>query len=396
MRTLELSALAVLTAMFFFACGDDVTKISQVTNEISGLEVVSSVDSLGKCTEEISGEMKFAQKENAIFVCADSVWQNVSVAGKDGEKGGTGKDGSDGKDGTSCAVELLADSSGYKVVCDGDSVGLVLNGSDGKDGEKGADGNGCTLSDNGDGTLLQICGADSVTLYKARCGTRAYNPDSNFCYGDSIVSLCTEKSYDISREFCDFRDGRVYKFAVIGSQTWMAENAGFDNGFLKNTCLKDPDSCATFGRLYTREGADEACPEGWHLPTAAEWDILIAYVDKRNGDDSVGTSLKSQIGWEGNGNGLDEFGFNALPAGRGYAVVLVNAENIITDLGILTGFWSASHYCPDDMSAGIGIADGTRFCSGDLFVSFHTDNSLSKEKSFDQITTAYSVRCVKN
>ncbi len=389
MRTLKLSALAVLTAMFF-ACGDDVTKVSQVTNEISGLEIVSSVDSLGKCTEEISGEMKFAQKENAIFVCADSVWQNVSVAGKDGEKGGTGKDGSDGKDGTSCAVELLADSSGYKVVCDGDSVGLVLNGSDGKDGEKGADGNGCTLSDNGDGTLLQICGADSVTLYKARCGTRAYNPDSNFCYGDSIVSLCDGKSYDISREFCDFRDGRVYKFTVIGSQTWMAENAGFDED-LYSICLNDIDSCAKFGRLYSAQVAEEACPEGWHLPTAAEWDILIDYADKRNGDDSVGTSLKSQTGWENGGNGLDEFGFNALPAGRdaeswisiikdGFPLSILT--KVVTNIGILTCFWTASI---DDLLGGY------------IFIEFSAgSSSLSKSTAHNNFNDRFSVRCVKD
>lgn len=62
-----------LSIVFFFcvlACCDNVT---EVTRETSGLKMVVSADSLGKCTKEISGEMMFAQKENAIYACADSV-----------------------------------------------------------------------------------------------------------------------------------------------------------------------------------------------------------------------------------------------------------------------------------------------------------------------------------
>jgi hypothetical protein len=69
----------------------------------------------------------------------------------------------------SCATEQLKDKSGIKIVCNGDSIGVVLNGSDGrdgadgkngtdgkdgvgvagkdgKDGEKGDDGVGCTIA----------------------------------------------------------------------------------------------------------------------------------------------------------------------------------------------------------------------------------------------------------
>ena len=223
MRTLKFSALAVLTAMFFTACGDDVTKVTQ---EASGLEVVASADSLGKCTEERSGEMKFASKENAVYVCADSAWQNVSTAKK-----------------TSCSAESLKDSSGFKIVCDGDSVGVVLNGkdgSDGKNGEAGAVGSyctveesplldsdfgrgaylvvcgsdtvgtirdgfmgeGCVITDNSDGSVTLVCGADSVNLYKALCGGKPFDPDLSFCYEDSVATRCGGKSYDLSESFC--------------------------------------------------------------------------------------------------------------------------------------------------------------------------------------------------
>ena len=42
-----------------------------------------------------------------------------------------------------CTTEPLKDNSGVKIICGGDSVGVVLNGKDGKDGkdgEKGKDG----------------------------------------------------------------------------------------------------------------------------------------------------------------------------------------------------------------------------------------------------------------
>ena len=39
-----------------------------------------------------------------------------------------------------CTTEPLLDGSGVKVLCGGDSVGVVLNGKDGKDGEQGLPG----------------------------------------------------------------------------------------------------------------------------------------------------------------------------------------------------------------------------------------------------------------
>jgi len=31
------------------------------------------------------------------------------------------------------------------------------------------------------------------------------------------------------------------------------------------------ENCKTYGRLYTWEAAQRACPEGWHLPSDEEW-----------------------------------------------------------------------------------------------------------------------------
>jgi len=55
------------------------------------------------------------------------------------------------------------------------------------------------------------------------------------------------------------------------------------------------------------------CPDGWHLPTRTEWNALFTEV---GGKSTAGKILKSQTGWDG--NGTDEYGFSALPAGGRY------------------------------------------------------------------------------
>ncbi len=308
----SLSTVAV--GILLSACGDDVTKVTNVTNEVSGLEVVASADSLGKCDSASVGKTVFASDENVAYICADSGWVPLSkkqedvvcvaellsdssgykiICGGDsvgvvknglnGENGSDGKDGESGENGTSCTVENLSDGSGYKVICGGDSIGVVKNGSNGEDGldgengKNGADGNGCSLTDNGDGTVTQVCGADTITLYKAFCGGSVYDPKKAFCYEgtvyscggkpydptekfcaeDSIYGLCNGNTYDPLAKFCDFRNMTIYPYIVIGEQTWMAENLNY--AYLVKTTKQDSssfcydnsaDSCAKYGRLY--------------------------------------------------------------------------------------------------------------------------------------------------
>jgi len=99
--------------------------------------------------------------------------------------------------------------------------------------------------------------------------------------------------------------------ATIGSQKWMAQN--LDRATANSKCYKNSaDSCAKYGRLYTWDDAKAACPSGWHLPSDAEWQMLVDYA---GGDAVAGGKLKSTSGWYNNGNGTNAFGFSALPGG---------------------------------------------------------------------------------
>ena len=145
-------------------------------------------------------------------------------------------------------------------------------------------------------------------------------------------------------ELTDDRDGQTYKTVKIGDQWWMAENLNYydsTNLSVKNKswCYNDSTFyCEKYGRLYTWAASlDSAklvtlnsidcgyghtcslptrvqgvCPTDWHLPGKAEWNSLITAV---GGILTAGKALKSQSGWDSNGNGTDAFGFSALPVG---------------------------------------------------------------------------------
>ena len=71
-----------------------------------------------------------------------------------------------------------------------------------------------------------------------------------------------------------------------------------------------------YGLLYNNYAVSELetnkatlCP-GWHVPTKAEFDALVAAIGSTNGG-----KLKSTTGWTNAGNGTDDYGFTAYPSG---------------------------------------------------------------------------------
>ena len=149
---------------------------------------------------------------------------------------------------------------------------------------------------------------------------------------------------DIYKPFTDSRDGKTYKAVTIGEQTWMAENLNYDTEGGK--CYDDnPENCEKYGRHYNWTAAKKSCPNGWHLPSNAEWDALYRIADGTIGEQSpyksetAGKYLKAKSGWnsqnEKSGNGEDAYGFAALPGGSGRA----GTFHLLGDNGY---WWSAT------------------------------------------------------
>jgi uncharacterized protein (TIGR02145 family) len=130
----------------------------------------------------------------------------------------------------------------------------------------------------------------------------------------------------------DKRDGKKYKTVEIGSQTWMAENLNYKTA--DSYCYEDNSSnCTKYGRLYTWAAANTSCPEGWHLPSVDEFKTLFR---STGGIDVAGKNLKSKKGWNEENNGIDDFGFSALPAGsRGHKGEFYNKGNFAS-------FWTST------------------------------------------------------
>jgi len=125
--------------------------------------------------------------------------------------------------------------------------------------------------------------------------------------------------------------GKTYNTAQIGDQCWLKENLDvgtrvdgdtyqIDNLIIEKYCYdNDPDNCDVYGGLYewgeavqyagSPEGSQGICPEGWHLPTETDFNILSNTVE------NDGNALKAIGQGTGTGAGTNTSGFSVLLAG---------------------------------------------------------------------------------
>ena len=168
----------------------------------------------------------------------------------------------------------------------------------------------------------------------------------------------------------DDRDGQTYKTVKIGDQWWMAENLNYADS--NSSCYNDSlKYCEKYGRLYGQYTAREMCPEGWRLPEGDEWLVL-------NNMATETTKIKSRTGWLDGKNGVDAFGFSALPAG-------FMEHGSFNRVGYETRFHEAENKnCGDN-------------CPSFVYPLFvHIDDFMSAHYITDYEAYLYSVRCVKD
>ena len=177
--------------------------------------------------------------------------------------------------------------------------------------------------------------------------------------------------------------GQTYNTVLIGDQCWLKENLNIgtqiigsqtqpNNGTIVKYCYDNNEAnCNTYGGLYkwnemmqhsTVTGAQGICPNGWHIPTEEEWTTLTDFL---GGISVAGGKMKSTSGWNDNGNGSNNSGFTALPAGYLTHIPFLN----LTDEA---HFWSSSDY---HTIMGAHLAKGLKITCGSehvLIISFPT------------------------
>ena len=153
-----------------------------------------------------------------------------------------------------------------------------------------------------------------------------------------MIFVINVKSQQIG-SFTDSRDGKTYKTVKIGTQTWMAENLAY-KPISGNYWAYDNNSSnvSKYGYLYDWKTAKNVCPSGWHLPSDAEWTQLIEYL---GGSEIAGKKMKSTSGWNENGNGTNQSGFNGFPCG------FRNGDGKYSDVGYYASWWGSAESSTD-------------------------------------------------
>lgn len=72
------------------------------------------------------------------------------------------------------------------------------------------------------------------------------------------------------------RDNSGYINTVqFKSYIWTTENASYNSYSTENVCYDEENiNCSEYGRLYQKDGAEFACPSGFHVPSVDEWKAL--------------------------------------------------------------------------------------------------------------------------
>ena len=225
-------------------------------------------------------------------------------------------------------------------------------------------------------------------------------------------------------------DGNVYNTVKIGSQCWMKENlrtTHYANGESIDLCFESHDSLSysnahyfypddnsanvsNGGFLYNQpavmhgesnsdtnpSGVQGVCPNGWHLPSDAEWEQLTNYVSNEsqylceNDTRYIAKSIASPVGWSNssiyqyitcspanNPSTNNTTGFSIFPAGIGGS----------GSVGIDAYIWSASGY---------GTYNTTHGCKQPNLFSISAYNGMADFNISHSWSHLGSVRCLKN
>ena len=234
-------------------------------------------------------------------------------------------------------------------------------------------------------------------------------------------------------------EGNVYNTVQIGNQCWTRENmrcktlpktgealqspySNYSNytPYFYKSPASDSVRLYTYGYLYNWAAAMDTtgtakitasftnrrgiCPEGWHVPSRAEWDTLVTYVGSQadyccNGNATyLACALADQYTWQQYTNsctpGYDPTlnnatGFTATAAGEVYRNTSYSTYMAYRNNNTEARFWTATNY-PSSSSTDVGNSAYTAAIYNNVR-DVRVGNSYHDTK-----WECHSVRCIKN
>jgi uncharacterized protein (TIGR02145 family) len=220
-------------------------------------------------------------------------------------------------------------------------------------------------------------------------------------YGENVTFSTLEGG-----KFIDLRDSMEYGWVKIGGQSWMSENLAYlpsvnkagDGSIIEKryyvsefygdniTEAKRWERYRTYGVLYNwvasldgstassslPSGVKGICPDGWHLPSQTEWQLLIDYLTPESG-----RKLAAGYRWQASSSTYNNnlSGFSAFPCGRRR-----DYDGAFVDVGLYAFF-----QCSDESSPNSGLILG-------LYAQIDSEPTFF---GYEKATGA-SVRCLKN
>lgn len=376
-------AIGSVFTLFLAACGDS----GSSSDSPEKVVLVSSIDDLDDCSDDLEGDTVFVRSEKSDFVCVGGKWTNFDSLD------------SSNRDTPIIESDLVVVTFDDLPVCTVKREGVTTYIKDEKKAYVCTNGNWKEDVKKIDDSSLSLS-CSSIT----QSSSSLDNPSSSSAKSSSSQKPISSSSHipetanATTGTMTDSRDGQVYKIVTIGKQVWMAQNLNYETD--ASYCYKNQsDNCNKYGRLYTwADAMDSAgawssngaecgyaktcspiypvrgvCPKDWHLPTYNEWQSLFSAVGGRSG---AGLMLKSVSDWLNGGNGTDEFSFTVLPAGNG----LTYGSGI--DEGKYARFWIPTERKGDE-----------RLNADYVYFTSSSDNAISASlpKSY-----AFSIRCVKD
>ncbi|MFH0936180.1 MAG: FISUMP domain-containing protein [Candidatus Woesearchaeota archaeon] len=203
-----------------------------------------------------------------------------------------------------------------------------------------------------------------------------------------LINQTNAQTINCGDDFIDSRDGQVYPTVQIGTQCWFKKNLNIgtildysyiqpnpDNATVEKwcglvkTCDKDSitqksGDCSIYGGLYSWDEAisigtapnQGICPDGWHIPTDAEWKTLEMYI-------GIPVPELNIIGWRGTNQGdklkiaadcqcdssCGSTGFDAIAGGwKGVGPISPPSSDMYSGGGCYSEFWTSTLYDTDN------------------------------------------------